>query len=143
MTPEWLFALAALILLSLLVGICVDECRRERRRMRETLGRVVSTPQMVKHPERPSDIPDFCPICDRRMSWPLGVAKVTTPIGWSQVLIVCSHCLALGALDSATAAATEKSVSPSCTELAQPCGSYPDRAISDLPGGGSPAAGTF
>ena len=66
-------------------------------------GREVKSPQMVKHPERPADVPEFCPICARPMSWPIGAAKIVTLTG-QEVVIVCSHCLALGALDSAISA---------------------------------------
>ena len=145
MMPEWLFALVALILLSLLVAICVDERRREQRRMRERLGQVVKTPQRVKNPECPADVPEFCPLCARPMSWPIGAARVITLTG-EEVVLVCSHCLALGALDSAMSAGLNHDEYPQGrTDRCPSCGpvSSDEAPSATLPGGVSPAAGNF
>lgn len=103
MSPTVVFVLLVLVWLLFCWLICQASARKERRLMRERLGREVKNPQMVKHPERPTDLPEFCPICSRPMSLPIATAVIVTPTGRESV-IVCSHCLALGALDSAISA---------------------------------------
>ena len=103
----WILLVALVLTFLLVAGLVLFlTARDERRRMKERLGRVVRTPQRVRHPERPSDIPKFCPICSRRMSWPVGAAKVETLTG-SEVLLVCSYCLALGPMDSVISAGVD------------------------------------
>ena len=79
---------------------------------------------MVKHPERPLDLPEFCPICTRSMSWPVGVARVVTVTG-SEPIFVCSHCLALGPMESAISAGVDHNEYPQRhSDEARPDGAF-------------------
>ncbi len=98
--------LLSLWCLAICTAICTvsgQENRRRRRELQERLGRVVSGPQIVKDRDRPEVLPEFCEVCGRPMSRPVGQATVTTVHG-SAAVYCCSYCLALGGLDSMVSA---------------------------------------
>lgn len=137
--------IASLFLILVLVVIlaCLEAHHRvEREEVRRRQGCKVAYPQRVKDRDLPPVIPEFCQLCDRPMSLPVGVAKVEALSGHKSSIYCCSYCLALGGLDSAISAAAEQAAPTSCTDLAQPCSPSSAPGLPVLPGG-SPAAGTF